>query len=150
MTTAAAPAISPTSSRGIVAFLSIIGVLVLFFSIPFVLLLDGPMLGWLAGAVLFLGSLAVQRFVGRVTEGMDPTHAVGLAGISSIGRAMVVVLILFVIALQVDRTIGLVAGAVFAAAFTFDLLARTMIFAIREKDRKAAQIAADMAAEESA
>jgi hypothetical protein len=70
---------------------------------------------------------------------MDPTHAVGMMGISSIGRAMIVVMALFVIAIKVDKTVGLVAGGVFAVAFTFDLLGRTTLFSIREKQQKAAK-----------
>ena len=42
-------------------------------------------------------------------------------------------------ALKVDETVGLVAGGVFAAAFTFDLMGRTTLFAIREKQRKVAR-----------
>lgn len=140
MTAVAAPAPEPqASAKGLEFILAILGFIAIALALPFVALLDGPHLGWLLGTVLFIGSFAAQRFIGRVSQGMDPTHAVGLAGISSIGRAMVTVMILFVIALKVDETVGLVAGAVFAAAFTFDLMGRTLIFAIREKERKAAR-----------
>jgi hypothetical protein len=142
VTTAAAPTIEAPSLRGVDIVLGYLGWAALVLCLPFVLLLGGPILGWLVGAVLFGGSFAAQRFVGRVTESMDPTQAVGLSGISSIGRAMVVVMILFVVALQGDRTVGLVAGGVFAAAFTFDLMGRAMIFAIHEKDRRTAKAAA--------
>jgi hypothetical protein len=119
--------------------LAILGFIVLLLALPVVLLLSGPASGWLLGSVLFTGSWLVQRFIGKVSEGLDPTQAVGLTGISSIGRAVVVVMILFVIALKVDETVGLVAGGVFAAAFTFDLMGRTTLFAIREKQRKLAR-----------
>lgn len=141
VTTAVAPSIDGPSLRGSDLILGYIGWMALVICLPFVVLLEGPATGWLVGTVLFAGSFAAQRFIGRVTEGMDPTHAVGLAGISSIGRAMVTVMILFVVALKVDKTVGLVAGGVFAAGFTFDLMGRTLIFAIHEKERKAAQLA---------
>lgn len=117
---------------------AVLGFVALILSLPFVVLLSGPFVGWLIGAILFIASWAAQRFLMKVSEDLDPTYAVGLMGISSIGRAVIVVMILFVIALKVDKTVGLVAAAVFAAAFTFDLMGRTTLFAIREKNRKAA------------
>ena len=139
VTTTAAPSPAPLTAKPMEFVLATIGFVALILALPFVLLLGGPFGGWALGATLFVGSWAAQRFVGRVSEGMDPTHAVGLTGISSIGRAIVVVMILFVIALKVDETVGLVAGGVFAAAFTFDLMGRTMLFAVREKERKGAR-----------
>jgi hypothetical protein len=138
MTTAAAGPV-PDRAKPLEFTLAILGFAALILTLPFVLLLDGPIGGWLLGAALFAASWAAQRFVVKISDGMDPTHAVGLSGISSIGRAILVVMILFVIALRVDETVGLVAGGVFAAAFTFDLMGRTMLFAVREKERKAAK-----------
>ena len=37
------------------------------------------------------------------------------------------------IALNYDEQIGLTAGAVFLVAFTFDLIGRTVLFALRQK-----------------
>lgn len=136
MTTAAAPNPAPLRANPTEFVLAILGFIVLLLALPVVLLLAGPISGWTLGAALFTGSWAAQRFISKVSEDLDPTQAVGLTGISSIGRAIVVVMILFVIALKVDETVGLVAGAVFAAAFTFDLMGRTTLFAIREKQRK--------------
>ncbi len=139
MSTATAPPRSPFAVNPVEFVLAIIGFIALALAAPFVWLLEGPMAGWHVGALLFTLMWALQRLVSKVIVGMDPTHAVGLSGITSIGRAMVTVMILFVIALKVDETVGLVAGGVFAAAFTFDLMGRTIIFAIREKERKAAR-----------
>jgi hypothetical protein len=139
MTTAAAPTPVTVRANPTEFVLAILGFIALLLAIPFVLLLGGPFSGWLLGAVLFAGSWFATRFIMRVSEGLDPTQAVGLTGISSIGRAIVVVMILFVVALKVDKTVGLVAGGVFAAAFTFDLMGRTTLFAIREKQRKSAR-----------
>lgn len=138
MTTAATPPPVPLRANPTEFVLAILGFIALLLALPIVLLLDGPASGWLIGAALFTGSWFAMRFILRVTDGLDPTQAVGLTGISSIGRAIVVVMILFVVALKVDETVGLVAGGVFAAAFTFDLMGRTTLFAIREKKRKLA------------
>lgn len=119
--------------------LAILGFIALALALPFVLVLGGPLAGWGLGAALFVASWGAQRFIAKVSEGMDPTHAVGLTGISSIGRAIVTVMILFVVALKWNETIGLVAGGVFAAAFTFDLMGRTTLFGIREKTRRLAR-----------
>ena len=139
MTTAAAPSPVPLRASPTEFVLAILGFIVLLLSLPIVLLLAGPTGGWLFGAGLFTASWFAQRFITKVSAGLDPTQAVGLAGISSIGRAIVVVMILFVVALKVNETVGLVAGGVFAAAFTFDLMGRTTLFAIREKQRRAAR-----------
>ncbi len=136
MTTAAAPNPVPLRANPTEFVLAILGFIVLLVALPVVLLLDGPIGGWLFGAGLFAASWGAQRFITKVSEGLDPTQAVGLTGISSIGRAIIVVMILFVVALKVDETAGLTAGGVFAAAFTFDLMGRTTLFALREKQRK--------------
>ncbi len=136
MTTAVA-ALPDAPREGPVEFiLATVGFLTLIFALPFVLVLSGPFTGWLIGAVLFTASWAAQRFIVRMSERMDPTHAVGTLGISSIGRAFVVVGILFVIALKVDETIGLVAAGVFAVAFTFDLMGRSILFSLQDKRRR--------------
>ena len=138
MTTATAAGPGPVRANPTEFVLAVLGFVALILSLPFVVLLSGPFVGWLIGAILFIASWAAQRFLMKVSEDLDPTYAVGLTGISSIGRAVIVVMILFVIALKVDKTVGLVAAAGFAAAFTFDLMGRTTLFAIREKNRKAA------------
>jgi hypothetical protein len=136
MTTAATPPPVPLRANPMEFVLAILGFLALALALPIVLLMGGPINGWMLGVALFTGSWAAMRFITRVSADLDPTHAVGLTGISSIGRAIVVVMILFVVALKVDETVGLVAAGVFAAAFTFDLMGRTTLFAIREKQKK--------------
>ncbi len=139
MTTTAAPTPVPLRANPTEFVLAILGFLALLVALPVVPLLGGPIGGWVLGAALFAASWASQRFITKISEGLDATQAVGLTGIASIGRAVVVVMILFVVALKVDETAGLVAGGVFAAAFTFDLMGRTTLFAIREKRRKIAR-----------
>lgn len=139
MTAAAVTDAGPARVKPLEIALATIGLATVVLALPFVLLLSGPLGGWALGAGLFIASTGVQRFIAKISEDMDPTHAVGLAGISSIGRAVVVVMLLFVIALKVDETVGLTAAGVFAAGFTMDLMARTALFAIKEKERKIAK-----------
>ncbi|MBM3665279.1 MAG: hypothetical protein FJW92_05760 [Actinobacteria bacterium] len=140
-----AVATAPQSDRpDVLEFvLATLGFITLLIELPFVMLLGGPFMGWFIGAFLFAASWGAQVAITRMAERMDPTQAVGIAGISSIGRAIIVVAILFVVALRVDKTIGLVAAGVFAVAFTIDLLSRSILFGIREKKRR---LAAEQAA----
>jgi len=139
MTTAAAAQPAPVRANPVEFILAVLGFIALIICLPFVLVLGGPFLGWFLGALLYTASWAALLYMTKISAGMDPTHAVGMMGISSIGRAMIVVMALFVIAIKVDKTVGLVAGGVFAVAFTFDLLGRTTLFSIREKQQKAAR-----------
>lgn len=116
--------------------MAILGFIVLALALPVVLLAGGTFNGWLLGAALFTFSWIVQILIGRVAEGLEPTMAVGLIGISSIGRAVFVVLLLFLFAGKVDRVMGLIGAGVFAAAFTFDLTGRSVLHAIRQKEKK--------------
>jgi len=115
---------------------AILGFIVLALALPVVLLAGGPFNGWVTGALLFTFSWLAHLGITKVAQGLEPTMAVGLIGFSSIGRAIVVVLILFLIAGLVDRVMGLVGAGVFAAAFTFDLTGRTVLHALREKQKK--------------
>ncbi len=118
--------------------LATLGFIVVLLMLPFVLVLSGPVSGWVIGAVLFTLSWGAQHFLTRMASHMDDTHAVGIIGIGSIGRAFVVVGILFVVALEVGRVVGLVAAGVFAVAFTFDLTGRSVLFSTREKRKRLA------------
>jgi hypothetical protein len=133
--TAVAPA--NTAMRPIQFVVSAIGIAVALLSLPIVLLAGGPVEGWLLGVVLWLANWGLALGTGRFSEGMEPTHAVGLAGVSFIARAWIVAGVLFVVALRVSEPIALTAAGVFLFAFTFDLIGRTVLFSIKEKQRRA-------------
>ena len=75
--------------------------------LPVVLLAGGPLNGWIVGVALWSANWALQIFTGKIAINSSPTAAVGLSGISFISRAWLTAIILFVIALQYDKTVGL-------------------------------------------
>jgi hypothetical protein len=115
--------------------LSVLGLIAVVLALPVVLLLGGPVSGWLLGAVLWAANWGAQLTLARFAVNMPATHAVGLSGFSFIGRAWLVAAILFVVALKFSETAGLTAAGVFLVAFTFDLMGRTLLFATRERER---------------
>ena len=97
------------------------------------LLLGGPLNGWVLGVALWAANWSLQLLTGKLVMNTSATAAVGLSGLSFISRAWLVAIVLFVIALNYDEQIGLTAGAVFLVAFTCDLVGRTILFALRER-----------------
>jgi hypothetical protein len=116
---------------------SSIGIAVAIIALPFVLLAGGPVEGWYLGFGLWIANWGLALATGKFSQGIEPTFAVGLAGLSFIARAWIVVGVLFVVALRFSEPIALTAAAVFIFAFTFDLLGRSILFGINQKIRKA-------------
>ena len=139
MTVAAPPAPSsaPLADSTAARAASSIGVLVALLTLPVVLLAGGPFTGWVLGVVLWIGNWTLQLMTAKYALGLQATAAVGVSGVSFIARAWLVALVLFVVALRFDETVGLTAAAVFLAAFTCDLGGRTILFSIQQKMRKA-------------
>jgi hypothetical protein len=132
---AAAP--PPPALPQAAAFLaSGIGIIVAVLSLPVVLVLDGPIAGWVMGVVLWSLNWGGQILTTRVSRYANATTAVGMSGISFISRAWLTAIVLFIIALKYDETVGLVAAAVFLVAFTLDLAGRTVLFAVGQQQRK--------------
>jgi hypothetical protein len=123
--------------------LSVLGLIAVLAALPVVLLLGGPIGGWLLGAALWAANWGAQLALAKVAVGMPATTAVGLSGFSFIGRAWLVAAILFVVALRYSETAGLTAAGVFLVAFTFDLMSRTLLFSLRERSRRASAGAAE-------
>ena len=105
-------------------------------SLPVVLVLDGPIAGWVMGVVLWSLNWGGQILTTRVSRYANATTAVGMSGISFISRAWLTAIVLFIVALKYDETVGLVAAAVFLVAFTLDLAGRTVLFAVGQQQRK--------------
>ena len=115
---------------------SSIGIAVALITLPFVLLAGGPIEGWYLGVALWIANWTLALMTGKFSQDIEPTFAVGLAGLSFIARAWIVVGVLFVIALRFSEPIALTAAAIFIFAFTFDLLGRTVLFGIQNKIKK--------------
>jgi len=88
------------------------------------------------GVALWAVNWGASLWLSKASSGMSAPYAVGLSGASFIARAWIVALVLFVVALTYDKTVGLVAAGVFLAAFTFDLVGRTALFAARHKHQE--------------
>jgi hypothetical protein len=133
--TTAAPATPTPTPRPLMVIASGIGIIVAVLTLPLVLLMGGPLNGWILGVVLWSANWYLQLLTGRLTADTNPTTAVGLAGLSFISRAWLTAIILFVIALRYDEQIGLTAGVIFLVAFTCDLGGRTVLYAINQRAR---------------
>ena len=133
--TTAAPATPSSSPRPLMVIASGIGIIVAVLTLPFVLLMGGPLNGWILGVLLWSANWWLQLLTGRLVAESNPTTAVGLAGLSFISRAWLTAIILFVIALKYDEQIGLTAGVIFLVAFTCDLGGRTVLYAINQRAR---------------
>jgi hypothetical protein len=107
-------------------------------ALPVVLAFGGPLNGWVLGTGLWLANWSVQLFTAKHALRMGQTAAVGVTGISFVIRAWTVAAILFITALKFSEEVALIAGVVFLAAFTADLIGRGAAFAIREKNREQA------------
>ena len=134
--TTAAPAPASSTPRPLTAIASGIGVIVAVLCLPFVLLMGGPLNGWVLGVALWSVNWWLQLLTGKLVADTNPTAAVGLAGLSFISRAWLTAIILFVIALRYDEQIGLTAGVIFLVAFTCDLSGRTVLYAINQRARR--------------
>jgi hypothetical protein len=136
MTTAAAAPTSATTPRRVILIASGIGLIVAVLSLPVVLLMGGPLNGWVVGVALWSANWWLQLWTYKLAVNASPTTAVGMSGLSFITRAWLTAIILFLIALRYDREIGLTAGCIFLVAFTCDLGGRTALYAINERARR--------------
>jgi hypothetical protein len=116
--------------------LSTIGLVVAVLTLPIVIVAGGPIQGWVLGLLLWSANWGASLWLAKASKGMSAPYAVGLSGASFIARAWMVAIVLFVVALTYDKTVGLVAAGVFLAAFTFDLVGRTALFAARHKQQE--------------
>src|SRR5262245_30462801 len=134
--TTAAPASPSSTPRPLTAIASGIGLIVAVLCLPLVLLMGGPLNGWILGVVLWSANWWLQLWTAKLITDANPTTAVGLVGLSFIARAWLTAIILFVIALRYDEQIGLTAGVIFLVAFTCDLGGRTVLYAINQRERR--------------
>ena len=124
------PSSAPPADRPLVRVASAIGLIVAVLALPVVLLADGPFAGWLLGTVLWCANWGLQLVTAKRAMQMQATAAVGVSGVSFIARAWLVAIVLFVVALRFSEPVGLAAAGVFLAAFTCDLVGRSVLFSV--------------------
>jgi hypothetical protein len=129
MSTAAMPTSDPLIA---VRYLD---VLVVVLAAPFVVLMGGPVLGYVAGAVAWIACRIVGVLVERQAKRLaNPRAIVGLNFAVLMGRAWVLGLTILLVGLEGERKDGLMAALLALVAFTI-YLATTLI--IRPLERNA-------------
>jgi hypothetical protein len=88
---------------------------------PFVVLLGLPVLGYAAGAVVWLVQRALEALVERSARGAELRRAAGLKVASMIGRTWLVGLGILVVGVAGARDDGLTAGVLCLVAYTLHL-----------------------------
>ena len=80
-----------------------------------------PLSGWGLAAVLWAAAQAFALLLARLPAGADNLAAAGMRGIGTTSRALLVGIPL-VVATVADERVGIAAAAVYALAFTVELL----------------------------
>ena len=90
---------------------AILGLIICVVALPVVLLLGGPLLGWFVGTLLWVINWTASNMMTKFALNSGQKAAVGVAGVSMMGRAFTVVIILYIIAARISHPIGLTAAA---------------------------------------
>jgi hypothetical protein len=107
---------SPFDPLAVVRYLDVLLVLM---AAPFVVLLGGPVLGYVAGAAAWIANRVLGVAVERYARGRtDVRTAVGLNVGALLGRAWLVGLTILAVGLAGDREDGLMAALLLLVAFT--------------------------------
>jgi hypothetical protein len=130
-------AVYPSPRQGALPFAAAtLGIIVCVLALPVVLLVRGPFEGWAIGTGLWIVNWALAQMTTKFALGFAPAAAVGTSGVSVIGRAWLVAIVLFIVAIRISHPVALTAAIVFAAAFTMDLMGRMMLFGLTERTTK--------------
>jgi uncharacterized membrane protein len=101
-----------------------IDVILVIAAAPFVVLMDLPVLGYVAGAAGWVVSRVIGYLIERRAKASPNIRTqTGLTLFSSLGRAWFVGLVILVVGLAGDREDGLMAALLVLAAFTVYLVA---------------------------
>jgi hypothetical protein len=99
-------------------FVRYMDVLLVVLAAPFVILMDGPLLGYLAGAVAWIATRVLGVAVERYARGRDAKQQVGLNFGALMGRAWILGITILVVGLAGEREDGLMAALLALVAFT--------------------------------
>jgi len=96
-------------------------VLVVVAAAPFVILMGGPLLGYVVGAVAWVGTRVLGLLVERAARGRTAKQQVGLNFGALMGRAWILGLAILAVGLAGEREDGLMAALLALVAFTIYL-----------------------------
>jgi hypothetical protein len=96
-------------------------VVLLVLAAPIVILMGGPVLGYVAGAVVWLVLRVLEAALDGAARRADTRRALGLKFASMIGRTWLVVIAILVIGLTATRADGFTAAVVCLVAYTVHL-----------------------------
>jgi hypothetical protein len=108
-------------------------VLLVILAAPFVLLMGGPMLGYVAGAVAWIVTRVLGVVVERQARGKSAKAQVGLTFGALMGRAWILGITILVVGLAGEREDGLMAALLALVAFTV-YLATTLVLPRPERN----------------
>jgi hypothetical protein len=106
----------PTSDP--LVFVRYMDVLLVILAAPFVILMGGPLLGYLVGAGAWIGTRILGVAVERYAKGRPAKQQVGLNFAALMGRAWILGITILVVGLAGDREDGLMAALLALVAFT--------------------------------
>jgi hypothetical protein len=106
----------PTSDPLI--FVRYMDVLLVILAAPFVILMGGPLLGYLVGAAAWIATRILGAFVQSYAKGRTAKQQVGLNFGALMGRAWILGITILVVGLAGDREDGLMAALLALVAFT--------------------------------
>jgi hypothetical protein len=106
----------PTSDP--LVFVRYMDVLLVILAAPFVVLMGGPMLGYLVGAGAWIATRILGVAVERYAKGRTAKQQVGLNFAALMGRAWILGITILVVGLAGDREDGLMAALLALVAFT--------------------------------
>jgi hypothetical protein len=106
----------PTSDP--LAIVRYLDVLVVVAAAPFVILMGGPLLGYVVGAVAWIATRIAGALLERSARGRSARAQVGLNFGAMMGRAWILGIAILVVGLAGDREDGLMAALLALVAFT--------------------------------
>ncbi len=88
---------------------------------PFVILLGGPVLGYVVGAAVWIAQRVLEAVLDRTAARADVRRAIGIKVASMIGRVWLIGIGILAVGLAADREDGFAAALVCFAAYTVHL-----------------------------
>jgi hypothetical protein len=93
-------------------------VLLVVLAAPFVILMGGPLLGYLAGGGAWIATRVLGVVIERYARGRNAKQQVGLTFGALMGRAWILGIVILVVGLAGEREDGLMAALLALVAFT--------------------------------